>query len=148
MSYFQYTEDGKGRANEQELAPRQKRSFTKDEMSPDGNDPTRSFPGTFPNNSPLQEKEGNALKQSFWMFLAMAKPYYRESKRGGWLFSGMIVITLLKSAVSVMFSFIGKDFWNALNSGDADEFYSILWVFAIGETIFLDFLSTNHHTST
>ena len=131
MSYFKYNEDERSRGIELELGTQPKKPFTNDEiMQSDCNDPARSFPGTFRNNP---QSKGKTFKQSFLLFLAMAKPYYRESKKGGWLFCGMIVITLIKSAVSVMFSFIGKDFWNALSSGDADAFYSILWVYAIGE---------------
>ncbi|OEU19303.1 ABC transporter [Fragilariopsis cylindrus CCMP1102] len=38
----------------------------------------------------------------------------------------MIGLTLLNSSVSVGFSYIGKDFWNALSAKNADEFYKVL----------------------
>jgi len=59
----------------------------------------------------------------------MASPYYKESKSGRWLFAGMIGMTVLNSAVSVGFSYVGKDFWNALSAKDPDEFYIMLTKF-------------------
>ena len=56
----------------------------------------------------------------------MAYPYYQESKAGRWLFAGMIGLTLLNSGVSVAFSYLGKDFWNALSAKNTVEFYQVL----------------------
>lgn len=56
----------------------------------------------------------------------MAYPYFEESKTGRWLFAGMIGVTLVNSGVSVGFSYIGKDFWNALSSKNTVEFYNVL----------------------
>jgi ABC-type uncharacterized transport system fused permease/ATPase subunit len=36
----------------------------------------------------------------------------------------------MNSGVSVAFSYVGKDFWNALNSKDAEQFYNQLWRYA------------------
>ena len=60
----------------------------------------------------------------------MAFPYFQESKNGRWLFAGMIALTLLNSGVSVAFSYVGKDFWNALNSKDQEQFYTMLFKYA------------------
>lgn len=60
------------------------------------------------------------------LFWRMAYPYYHESVSGRWLFAGMIGLTLLNSGVSVAFSYLGKDFWNALSQKDAAQFYIIL----------------------
>ena len=49
------------------------------------------------------------LVPTFW---EMAEPYFRESQPGRRLFYGMIALCLLNSAVSVQFSYIGKDFYN------------------------------------
>ena len=66
----------------------------------------------------------------FSNFKEMALPYYQESKSGRWLFAGMVGITLLNSGVSVAFSYVGKDFWNALSSKDAANFYPMLAKYA------------------
>ena len=63
------------------------------------------------------------LLSTFW---SMAFPYYQESQPGRRLFYGMILLTLMNSGVSVAFSYISKDFWNALNQKDSQEFYSMM----------------------
>jgi hypothetical protein len=63
------------------------------------------------------------LASTFW---SLAYPYYHESKPGRRLFYGMILLTLVNSAVSVAFSYVSKDFWNALSSKDAAEFYAMM----------------------
>jgi vitamin B12/bleomycin/antimicrobial peptide transport system ATP-binding/permease protein len=64
-------------------------------------------------------------------FYEMAFPYYKESIQGRWLFAGMIGMTLVNSAVSVAFSYLGKDFWNALNAKDPEQFYFMLSKFGV-----------------
>ncbi|KAL9190401.1 hypothetical protein ACHAXT_007612 [Thalassiosira profunda] len=66
------------------------------------------------------------LLSTFW---SMAFPYYQESQPGRRLFYGMILLTLMNSGVSVAFSYISKDFWNALSSKDSQEFYSMMLKF-------------------
>ena len=56
----------------------------------------------------------------------MGYPYFEECKAGRWLFAGMIGLTLLNSGVSVVFSYLGKDFWNALSAKNTVEFYAVL----------------------
>jgi|AntRauTorckE5430_2_1112549.scaffolds.fasta_scaffold10852_3 hypothetical protein len=70
------------------------------------------------------------LAQKFSAFAEMALPYYKESSAGRWLFAGMIAMTLLNSGVSVAFSYLGKDFWNALSNKDIDQFYFMLQKYA------------------
>jgi hypothetical protein len=67
--------------------------------------------------------KASRLLSTFW---SMAFPYYEESRPGRRLFYGMILLTLVNSAVSVAFSYISKDFWNALSSKDAVEFYAMM----------------------
>jgi ABC-type uncharacterized transport system fused permease/ATPase subunit len=76
-----------------------------------------------------EEKEPREMQnvvQQLKAFREMALPYYEESNAGRWLFAGMVGMTLLNSGVSVAFSYIGKDFWSALGSKDADQFYAML----------------------
>jgi vitamin B12/bleomycin/antimicrobial peptide transport system ATP-binding/permease protein len=68
----------------------------------------------------------NLISKQAAVFWEMAFPYYEESKTARWLFAGMIGMTLLNSAVSVAFSYLGKDFWNALSAKDTVEFYNVL----------------------
>lgn len=74
----------------------------------------------------LTLEKATALLSTFW---SMAYPYYRESQAGRRLFLGMILLTLMNSGVSVAFSYISKDFWNALSGKDVTEFYSMMLKF-------------------
>ena len=76
------------------------------------------------------DKNGQSIQDKISAFTEMALPYYKESSAGRWLFAGMIGMTLLNSGVSVAFSYVGKDFWNALNSKDTEQFYTMLWRYA------------------
>ena len=83
--------------------------------------------GSVENDPP--QKEGTDWKyigKQASLFRQMALPYYKESKDGRWLLAGLLALTLLNSGVSVVFSYLGKDFWNALSSKDTTEFYSVL----------------------
>lgn len=77
-----------------------------------------------------KESSFEYIKDKISMFIEMAMPYYKESKNGRWLFAGMIILTLLNSGVSVAFSYVGKDFWNALNSKDQEQFYTMMFRYA------------------
>ena len=60
------------------------------------------------------------------LFWSMSSPYYIESQSGRQLFYIMIALTLINSGVSVTFSYISKDFWNALSNKNTEEFYTML----------------------
>ena len=68
----------------------------------------------------------NTIGKQLALFQQMALPYYKESKSGRWLLAGLLGLTLANSGVSVMFSYLGKDFWNALSAKDSAEFYFVL----------------------
>ena len=67
--------------------------------------------------------KASKLLSQFW---SMSSPYYLESQSGRQLFYIMIALTLINSGVSVTFSYISKDFWNALSTKNNDEFYTML----------------------
>ena len=84
-------------------------------------------------NTPTSDHDGKSgelnwakISQQSKEFWEMAFPYFEESITGRWLFAGMIGLTLLNSGVSVVFSYLGKDFYNALSSKNTVEFYSVL----------------------
>ncbi|KAL7494402.1 hypothetical protein ACHAWT_003120 [Skeletonema menzelii] len=78
------------------------------------------------NNMTLEK--ASELIGTFW---SMAYPYYKESQSGRKLFFGMIVLLIMNSSVSVAFSYISKDFWNALSSKDTVEFYNMMTKFGL-----------------
>ena len=75
---------------------------------------------------PGQKLDWEKIGEQSKVFWQMAFPYFEESKAGRWLFAGMIGLTLCNSGVSVAFSYLGKDFWNALSSKNTVEFYNVL----------------------
>lgn len=91
--------------------------------SVNGKDADTSIEGSSMAGQKMDWKKIGAQTKEFW---EMAFPYYEESIAGRWLFAGMIGLTLLNSGVSVAFSYLGKDFWNALSSKDTVEFYNVL----------------------
>ncbi len=74
-------------------------------------------------NRKMTLRRASKLISTFW---SMAFPYYQESQPGRRLFIGMVLLTLVNSGVSVAFSYISKDFWNALSSKDTQQFYSMM----------------------
>ena len=84
-----------------------------------------------PSNAEASKLQWDTIVKQSKMFWEMASPYYKESNSGRWLFAGMIGMTLINSAVSVAFSYLGKDFWNALSAKDPDQFYLMLAKFGV-----------------
>ena len=109
-----------------------KKSCTSLHATPNGSSSeTESDTETDVDKEEEEEKENEtSLADKFCKFTEMALPYYQESSSGRWLFAGMIAMTLLNSGVSVAFSYVGKDFWNALSSKDTEQFYIMLGKYA------------------
>lgn len=66
------------------------------------------------------------LRHQFAAYVEMSIPYFKESDAGRWLLAGMIGMLLLNSGVSVLFSYVGRDFWSALSSKDSEQFMQML----------------------
>ena len=81
-----------------------------------------------PQSSPRPPK---SIRQQFNAFLTMSMPYFRTSSSGRHLFALMIILTLLNSGIRVYFSYLARDFWNALSEKDADQFYGIMVTFCL-----------------
>jgi putative ATP-binding cassette transporter len=78
-------------------------------------------------NNPHNEKfDWNTAGKQFKLFLEMAGPYYKESVEARYLLAGVLALTLMNSGISVLFSYLGKDFWNALSTKDVEGFTQIL----------------------
>jgi putative ATP-binding cassette transporter len=77
--------------------------------------------------NPHNEKfDWQTAGKQFKLFLEMAGPYYKESVEARYLLAGVLTLTLMNSGISVLFSYLGKDFWNALSTKDVDGFAQIL----------------------
>jgi len=62
-------------------------------------------------------------------FLKIAKPFFFEDKVARNSLIGVTALTLLNSGVSVAFSYISRDFYNALNSKNEAVFYEKIELF-------------------
>ncbi len=67
----------------------------------------------------LEVPDVKRLAQLFWR---LALPYWKRNKDARRDLAGVLVLTLLQSGIAVAFSFISKDFWNALNTKDSQLF--------------------------
>jgi ABC-type uncharacterized transport system fused permease/ATPase subunit len=73
-----------------------------------------------------QQQQMSSWRTQIRICWQMSLPYFQESSRGRCLFVGMIMLTLLASAVNVVFSYTSKEFYNALERKDAAAFGKIL----------------------
>lgn len=83
---------------------------------------------TNPQPPPPEEESSAELKRRnvsrlLKLFTRLAIPYWKSEKIARRDLAGVIALTFLQSGVSVMFSFISRDFWTALNTKNADLFY-------------------------
>lgn len=102
-----------------------KSEMSTDKERVDGGDDDKSST-TYNEENNMTLEKASELIGTFW---SMAYPYYKESQSGRKLFLGMIVLLIMNSSVSVAFSYISKDFWNALSSKDTVEFYNMMTKF-------------------
>lgn len=77
-------------------------------------------------NNDSRDQDWNKLTKQVSAFVEMSVPYFKESNAGRWLLVGMIGMLFLNSGVSVLFSYLGRDFWTALSSKDPERFTEML----------------------
>jgi ABC transporter transmembrane region 2 len=71
------------------------------------------------------------IRQQFGLFVQLAKPYFVESVASRWLLARVIVVTLAYSATTIVFSYVIRDFWNALADKKERQFYRVLVRFVL-----------------
>ena len=64
-------------------------------------------------------------------FLQIATPFFKEDKVARNSLIGVVTLSLLNSGVSVWFSYISRDFYNALNARDEPVFYEKIELFFV-----------------
>jgi len=78
------------------------------------------------NGRKLGLKEAGEELNKIWV---MSLPFFREDKKAKVMLAAVIGLTLANSGVSVAFSYIGRDFWNALSLKDQEQFWVMLQKF-------------------
>mmetsp|Transcript_12122 Transcript_12122/g.18169 ORF Transcript_12122/g.18169 Transcript_12122/m.18169 type:complete len:1027 (-) Transcript_12122:131-3211(-) len=71
------------------------------------------------------ERPRNVIREALRQFGIMAIPYFREDRNGRCLFGTLFVITLVNNALNVYFSYMIRDFYNALTEKHVAEFYHV-----------------------
>ncbi|GJD06596.1 ABC transporter D family member 2, chloroplastic [Galdieria sulphuraria] len=86
----------------------------------------------------VRRSKVNRLLTLFWQ---VAKPYWLEETKARWELGSVVALTLLQSGVSVAFSYIGRDFWNALSEKNLENFQHEIILFftamVVGVPIFV-----------
>uniref|UniRef100_A0A0G4HFB9 ABC transporter domain-containing protein n=1 Tax=Chromera velia CCMP2878 TaxID=1169474 RepID=A0A0G4HFB9_9ALVE len=72
---------------------------------------------------------GISVLESFKLFSSLAFPYFKQESRARRQFALVTVLTLINTGVSVVFSFVGKEFWNSLSEKNEALFYENLLKF-------------------
>ena len=84
----------------------------------------------------IGKRKNDGLREQLHYFRLMSAPYFRENRSGRILFAILVVLMLLNSAVRVLFSYLARDFWNALSDKDEEKFYSIMYKFVGSMVLF------------
>jgi hypothetical protein len=71
------------------------------------------------------ERPKNVVREALHQFWIMAIPYFREDREGRFLFGTLFIITLVNNALNVYFSYMIRDFYNALTEKHVAEFYKV-----------------------
>ena len=71
------------------------------------------------------ERPRNVIREALRQFGIMAMPYFREDRNGRCLFGTLFIITLVNNALNVYFSYMIRDFYNALTEKHVAEFYHV-----------------------
>lgn len=74
-----------------------------------------------------QRQDPRRLWRLFW---ALARPYFRHAPGARANFAWVVALGAVRSALSVLFSFISRDFWTALQKKDVRMFWRQISLFA------------------
>jgi len=81
------------------------------------------------------EAKRQSVSHVLSLFWRLALPYWKEEKAARWDLGGVVLLTLLQSGMAVVFSYVGRDFWNALSAKDMDAFSRQTTIFFIATVI-------------
>ncbi|PXF41543.1 ABC transporter D family member 2, chloroplastic [Gracilariopsis chorda] len=75
------------------------------------------------------ERKRREIGRLFSLFSRLALPYWKAEKQARRDLTSVVALTFLQSGISVLFSFVSRDFWTALNTKNAELFYHQAEVF-------------------
>jgi ABC-type uncharacterized transport system fused permease/ATPase subunit len=62
-------------------------------------------------------------------FLEIAIPFFKTNRTAFYSLVGIIILTLIKSSLFIVFSYVKRDIFNALNAKDESHFYTKILIF-------------------
>jgi ABC-type uncharacterized transport system fused permease/ATPase subunit len=77
-------------------------------------------------NEQRQSIHWSHVYQQITLMFRIALPYFRESKQSRWLVAGLLLFMTLDNGASILFSYVSRDFWNALADQNESKFYANL----------------------
>ena len=62
-------------------------------------------------------------------FLEIAIPFFKEDRNAFCSLVGIVILTLIESALNIGFSYVRRDIFDALNTKDQEMFYRMIFIF-------------------
>lgn len=93
------------------------------------NKDTSNLSGRTLNSSTTDPRNLSLTFSQLKPFIDIASPFFKEDEKARNSLIGVLAMTLLNSGVSVAFSYISRDFYNALNARDEPLFYEKIALF-------------------
>ena len=83
-------------------------------------------------DEPTEAAEQPTLQEQLRLFQRLAVPYFEQAEGAKLQFGLLLLLVLLDAGVSVVFSFVGRDFYSALSAKDRALFIEKTANFAVG----------------
>eukprot|EP00922_Rhytidocystis_sp_ex-Travisia-forbesii_P061476 GHVS01091106.1.p1 GENE.GHVS01091106.1~~GHVS01091106.1.p1 ORF type:complete len:740 (-),score=66.79 GHVS01091106.1:102-2321(-) len=90
-----------------------------------------SPPQYFPSAPSLSSQSSSGAVNTIRVFFQLASPYFSGSLSAKLQLACVLLLSVLSSGLSVLFSYVGRDFWNALSKKDSNEFWRQLQRFML-----------------
>jgi vitamin B12/bleomycin/antimicrobial peptide transport system ATP-binding/permease protein len=71
------------------------------------------------------------VKEQLQLIFRMGLPYFQESPQARWLVVSILFFMILNNGVSILFSFVNRDFWSALANQNAPHFYTVMVLYFV-----------------
>lgn len=104
-----------------------KQSSTKSESVNPGSDHPQQEDNSEPPQDPEQKRRD--VSRLLSLFGRLAVPYWKQEASARRDLAALVALAIAQSGVSVLFSYVSRDFWTALNTKDADLFYHQAFLF-------------------
>jgi ABC-type uncharacterized transport system fused permease/ATPase subunit len=91
------------------------------------------------------QKEKSISLAQLRPFLEIAIPFFREDRAAFCCLVGIVLITLVKAALLIYFSYVRRDMFSALNNKNSLEFYKMIVKFFVVLVVFVPIAVSYHY---